>query len=160
MAEVLFGAISGSIGIATAFTACVECFGYTKLGQNLGRDFQTSQLTLTSARRLRVSRWGEAVQVYDDPCLGRPTATAAELQNAENTLSHIQRLFEESDALSRKDRQSAKIDDLLEYSVDDLGPASAALNNKMTALCCPTPEGGGAVENGCENGQVGFLRWP
>ncbi len=64
MAEV-FGVVSGVVGIATVFTACVECFGYIRLGRNLGRDFQTTQLTLACAR-LRLSRWGEAVRVYDD----------------------------------------------------------------------------------------------
>jgi hypothetical protein len=68
-----FGILSGAVSIAAAFTACVDCFEYVKLGRRFGRDFQTSQLSLTCAR-LRLSRWGVAVRVYDDPQLGCRTA--------------------------------------------------------------------------------------
>ncbi|KAH6721997.1 hypothetical protein BKA61DRAFT_666747 [Leptodontidium sp. MPI-SDFR-AT-0119] len=54
MAE-LFGIVSGAIGIASAFTACVDCF------------------------ELRLTRWGESVNIYDDLKLGRQDATAAEI---------------------------------------------------------------------------------
>jgi hypothetical protein len=36
--------------------------------------------------RLRLTRWGEPVNIYDDPRLGRPDATAAEIQVAKDIL--------------------------------------------------------------------------
>lgn len=73
-----FGIVAGAIGITAAFTACVDCFEYVQLGRHFGRDFQTSQLALSCAR-LHLTRWGESVNIYDDPQLGREDATAAEI---------------------------------------------------------------------------------
>jgi hypothetical protein len=41
-----FGIAAGAVGIAAAFTACVDCFGYVQLGRHFGRDFQTDVLAL------------------------------------------------------------------------------------------------------------------
>ena len=80
-----FGIAAGAIGIAAAFTACVDCFGYVQLGRHFGRDFQTDLLALNCAR-LRLTRWGQAVNIYEDPNLGRPDAKPAEIQTAKDTL--------------------------------------------------------------------------
>jgi hypothetical protein len=32
-----FGIIAGAVGIAAAFTACVDCFNYIQLGRRFGR---------------------------------------------------------------------------------------------------------------------------
>ncbi|KAK0384518.1 hypothetical protein NLU13_8604 [Sarocladium strictum] len=61
MAEV-FGVITGALSVAALFNNCVECFEYIQLGRSFGRDYQTCQLRLDAAR-LRLSRWGEAVNV-------------------------------------------------------------------------------------------------
>ena len=78
-----FGIVAGAIGIASAFTACVDCFEYVQCGAqcgcHFGRDFETSQLALNCAR-LRLTRWGESVNIYDDPKLGRQDATSTEIQ--------------------------------------------------------------------------------
>ena len=65
-----FGIAAGAIGIASAFTACVDCFENVQLGRHFGRDFQTSQLALNCAR-LRLTRWGESADIYNNPKLGR-----------------------------------------------------------------------------------------
>jgi hypothetical protein len=65
-----FSVIAGTIGISSAFTACVDCFEYIQFGRHFGRDIQTDLLAISCAR-LRLSRWGEAVNIYDDPKLGR-----------------------------------------------------------------------------------------
>jgi hypothetical protein len=83
-----FGIAAGAVGIAAAFTACVDYFGYVQLGRHFGRDFQTDLLTLTSAR-LRLTRWGQAVNIYEDPKLGKPDATSAEVQTAKDALHQI-----------------------------------------------------------------------
>lgn len=58
-----FGVVAGAIGIAAAFTACVDCVGYVQFGRHFGQDFQTDLLTLNCAR-LRLTRWGQAVNIY------------------------------------------------------------------------------------------------
>jgi hypothetical protein len=82
-------------------TACVDCFGYVQLGRHFGRDFQTDVLALNCAR-LRLTRWGQAVNIYDDPKLGRQDATPAEIQTAKDTLHHILRLFADTGKISKK----------------------------------------------------------
>ncbi|KAK1756508.1 prion-inhibition and propagation-domain-containing protein [Echria macrotheca] len=107
MAEV-FGIVSGAIGIASAFSACVEVFGYVQEGRHFGRDYETSHLRLTLLR-LRLSRWGSAVDIYNDPKLGRPSADDSEIGVAKDTLFQILVLFEDSKRVS--DRFKLKDDD-------------------------------------------------
>ena len=96
-----FGIAAGAVGIAAAFTACVDSFGYVQLGRHFGRDFQTDILALNFAR-LRLTRWGQAVNIYDDPKLDRPDATPAEIQAAKDTLHHILQLFADTAKISKK----------------------------------------------------------
>ena len=70
-----FGIVAGAIVIASAFTACVDCFECIQFGRHFGRDFQTDLLAMNCAK-LRLTRWGESVNIYDDPKLGKPDATA------------------------------------------------------------------------------------
>jgi hypothetical protein len=74
-----FGIVASAISIASAFTACVDCFEYVQFGRHFGRDFETSQLALNYAR-LRLIRWGESVNIYNNPKLGRQDATMTEIQ--------------------------------------------------------------------------------
>ncbi|KFZ14600.1 hypothetical protein V502_06003 [Pseudogymnoascus sp. VKM F-4520 (FW-2644)] len=96
-----FGIVAGAVGIAAAFTACVDCFKYVHLGQNLKRDYQTEQLSLSCAK-LRLTRWGQAVNVLDDPQLGRRDATPAELQVVKGSLHQMLVLFADSEKISKK----------------------------------------------------------
>jgi hypothetical protein len=129
-----FGIAAGAVGIATAFTACVDCFEYVQFGRHFGRDFQTDLLALGCAR-LRLARWGESVNVYDDPKLGRPDATTAEIQVAKNTLLQILVLFADTEGISKKYRSTAKAgEDLSTFSTGDLDPRLAALDSKINGL--------------------------
>jgi Prion-inhibition and propagation len=139
-----FGIAAGAVGIAAAFTACVDCFGYVQLGRHFGRDFQTDVLAL-NCTRLRLTRWGQAVNIYDDPKLGRPDATPAEIQAAKDTLHHILQLFADTEKISKKYKLSAKPgDDLSTLSTDDMDPAVMALSNKMKKLAI-RPQKGSSV---------------
>jgi hypothetical protein len=129
-----FGIVAGAIGIASAFTACVDCFGYVQFGRHFGRDFQTSQLALNCAR-LRLTRWGESVNIYDDPKLGRQDATATEIQLAKDTLLQIIVLFADTESISKKYKLTAKAsEDLSAYSISDMDPKMVVLDNKMKGL--------------------------
>ena len=145
MAEA-FGIAAGAIGVAAAFTACVDCFGYVQLGRHLRRDFQTDRLALDCAR-LRLSRWGEAVAIYEDPKLGRPDATEAEIQNVGNTLQQILTLFADTQKISKKYKLTAKdAQGLSVLSTDDLDPAVKALSNKMTELVIKRQKGHSVIK--------------
>jgi uncharacterized small protein (DUF1192 family) len=129
-----FGIVAGAIGIASAFTACVDCFEYVQFGRHFGRDFQTSQLALDCAR-LRLTRWGESVNIYDDPKLGRQDATATEIQLAKDVLLQILALFADTEGASKMYKLTAKAgEDLSVYSTDDMDPKMAMLDNKMKSL--------------------------
>lgn len=126
-----FGTISGAIGIASAFTACVDCFEYVQFSRHFGRDFQTSQLALSCAR-LRLTRWGESVNIYDDPKLGQQDATATEIQLAKDLLLQILVLFADTESISKKYKLTAKAgEDLSAYSTGDMDPKMVVLDNKI-----------------------------
>jgi hypothetical protein len=80
-----FGIAAGAVDIAAAFTARVVCFDYVQHGHHFGRDYQTELISLACAR-LRLTRWGEAVNILEDPKLGRPDASPPEVQTAQNAL--------------------------------------------------------------------------
>ena len=129
-----FGIASRAISIAAAFTACVDCFGYIQFGRHFGRDFQTDLLALNCAR-LRLTRWGQAVNIYGDPSLGRPDAKPGEIQTVKDTLFQILVLFSNTEKISRKYKLNAKAgDDLSILGPDDGDAAVMTINNKMREL--------------------------
>jgi uncharacterized small protein (DUF1192 family) len=133
MAE-LFGIVAGAIGIASAFTACVDCFEYVQFGRHFGRDFETCQLALNCAR-LCLTRWGKSVNIYDNPKLGRQDATTTEIQLAKDALLQILVLFADTESISKKYKLTAKAgEDLSAYSTDDMDLKIVVLDNKMKGL--------------------------
>ncbi|KAI1401251.1 hypothetical protein F4819DRAFT_458848 [Hypoxylon fuscum] len=100
IAEV-FGIVAGAIGIASALSACIDGIGSIQIGRHLGSDFQTFQLRLRMLE-LRLTRWGEAVRVYEDAQFSNPSATTDEIRVAKNTLFQILDLLQRSDKLSQK----------------------------------------------------------
>lgn len=136
-----FGVVAGAIGIAAAFTACVDCFSYIQFGRHFGRDFQTDLISLNCAR-LRLSRWGQAVNIYNDPKLGRPEATATEIQTAKDTLMQIPVLFDHSAKVSNKYELSARAgEDLTPFSAIDMDSDYLEVENKMKRLAIKRQKG-------------------
>ncbi|KIJ42848.1 hypothetical protein M422DRAFT_170682, partial [Sphaerobolus stellatus SS14] len=129
-----FGILSGAVGIAATFTVCVDCFEYIQLGRHFGRDFQTSILIFDSAR-LRLTRWGQAVNIYTDPKLGNPEAKQEEISNAKATLFQILVLFSDTEKISKRYRLNAELSgDPSVYSINDMDLETIALHNKMKQL--------------------------
>ncbi|KAK7424019.1 hypothetical protein QQX98_000629 [Neonectria punicea] len=126
-----FGVVSGAVGISSSFSACVDVFKYIKLSRRFGKDYQTSQLKLTLLQ-LRLSRWGEAVCVYEDPQLGNPSASEAELQAAKNVFLQILELFKDSNKISQKFGVRAG-DDITGSTAagSDVDSAALSVNNRM-----------------------------
>lgn len=140
MAEA-FGIASGAIGITGIFKTCVECFEYIQIGRSFGQKFQTELLTL-SLLKLRLSRWGEAVGVYDDPQLGHPEATKEELDLARETLYQILVVFSDSQKAANRFRLVAKPgEDLSTLTQTDIGDNLSATCNKMQKLAARRQKG-------------------
>lgn len=123
-----FGIVAGSIGIAAAFGACVDCFEYIQLCRHFGKDYQTNILII-DLLGLRLCRWGEAVNIYEDLRLGTPTASLVELQTAKDTLLQILVLFADSEKLSKKFKLSGKDGELSQSASTDLAPLELVLHN-------------------------------
>ena len=129
-----FGIVAGAVGIAGAFSACVECFEYIQLGRHFGRDFQTYQIKLDCAR-LRLTRWGESVDIRNDPELSYLNPKPTEVQTAKKTLFQILVLFEDTSKISNKYKLEAKAgDDISVFSSNDMDPSVRGLNNMMREL--------------------------
>jgi hypothetical protein len=136
-----FGIAAGTVGIAAAFTACVDCFNYIQLGRRFGRDYQTDLLSLDCAR-LRLTRWGQAVDVYGDPKFGRADATATEVQTAKNTLFQLLVLFADTKNISKKYKLQAQDgEDFSIFTINDMDPVVMALANKMRDLAIKRQKG-------------------
>src|SRR5664279_368405 len=114
MAEA-FGLASSAIGIAAIFTTAVHCFEYIQLGRNFDKDFQTSLLTL-NLLKLRLTRWGEAVNIHNDPQLGQPTATPDTIGMAKSALFQVLILFADSEKTANKFRPMLESKELAVYS--------------------------------------------
>ena len=133
MAEA-FGIVAGAVGIAAAFTACVDCFEYVQFGRHFERDYQTNLLTLNCSR-IRLTRWGQAVDILNDPKMGRPDATPEQIQTVKNTLYQILVLFADSAKISQQYKLSGTTsEDLSVLSSDNMDSTFVALNNSMREL--------------------------
>jgi hypothetical protein len=129
-----------AVGIAAAFAACVDCFCYVQHGGHFGGDYQTELISLDCAR-LRLTRWGHAVNIHEDLKLGRPDASASEVLAAKNALHQILVLFEHSQNISRTYMDSNTGDDLTLLEPSVLEPAVFGLRNKLKELAIRRQKG-------------------
>ncbi|GAW24614.1 hypothetical protein ANO14919_142050 [Xylariales sp. No.14919] len=84
---------------------------------------------------MRLTRWGEAVHVKEDPMLSRPNAMDEETQMAKRTLLQILVLFADTEKISKKHKLSAKAGaDLPTLTTKELDLAIAACSNKMKEM--------------------------
>ena len=134
------GLAVGVVALAGLFNTTVECFEFVQLGRTFGKDFQTSQLKLDSAR-LRLSRWGKSLGLDEDvqsvASLQGRFGSEANVKHAEALLGQIVELFADSEGVSNtfKSRASPQDDNLAVYSPQrDLDPAMAKLHNQMRQL--------------------------
>jgi hypothetical protein len=83
------GLVVGVVALAGLFNNTVECFEFVQLGRTFGKDFQTSQLKLDSAR-LRLSRWGKSLDLDRDV---RNTTSLQGRSRSESTVKHAEALL-------------------------------------------------------------------
>lgn len=143
-----FGIAAGAVSIAAAFTACVDCFGYVQFGRRFGQDFQTDLLAL-NCTRLRLTRWGQAVNIHKDPQMGKPDATPAEVRAVKDSFLQILSLFANTEKISKKYRLNAKTEeDLSILSTEDMNTDSAivGVSNKMKKLAIRRQKGNSVLK--------------
>ncbi|KAH7035980.1 prion-inhibition and propagation-domain-containing protein [Microdochium trichocladiopsis] len=110
MAET-FGVVAGSLGVAALFNSAVDTFGYIQLGRNFKHDFSLHQLKLDIAR-IRLSRWGQAVRINEDPrFLGNPSSADWQVPVICTILGQINALFLELQEASKRYEQAPTASD-------------------------------------------------
>jgi hypothetical protein len=145
MAEA-FGIVAGALSIAGLFKTCVDCFEYVHIGRNFGRDYQTSQIKLDIAN-VRLTRWGKAVNIYEDPKLGDPNASDDHIQATKHTLAQILTLFAATEKMSKGFKLGAKPSDLAVCDPStDMEPMLLSLHNKMRDLAIRRQKGTSSKE--------------
>jgi hypothetical protein len=132
--------VVGVVALAGLFNNIVECFEFVQLGRTFGKDFQTSQLKLDSAR-LRLSRWGKSLDLDKDvrntTSLQGRFGSESTVTHAEALLGQIVELFAGAEGVSNsyKNRTAPQDDSLVVYNLQtDLDPAIAKLHDKMRQL--------------------------
>ncbi|KAH6686354.1 prion-inhibition and propagation-domain-containing protein [Plectosphaerella plurivora] len=134
----VFGAIAGSLSIAAMFNNCVTCFEYIQLGRNFGRDYELSQLRLDAAR-VRLSRWGEAVNVNQDV---RFSSTAdvddPDIELARDIFHGIAHCIQTVASASKRyetgGTRAGRVADLAVFSPDEMTAAGQALHERATGV--------------------------
>jgi 5-bromo-4-chloroindolyl phosphate hydrolysis protein len=134
------GLVVAVVALAGLFNTTVECFEFVQLGRNFGKDFQTSQLKLDSAR-LRLSRWGKSLNLSEDiqdvASLRGRFGSEANVKHADAFLGQIVELFADSEGVSNKhkSRASSQDENLAVYNPQtDLEPEMAKLHAQMRQL--------------------------
>ncbi|RYP55256.1 hypothetical protein DL768_000011 [Monosporascus sp. mg162] len=130
-----FGIVAGALGVAGLFNNCVDCFEYVQLGRRFGRDYERCQLRLDIAKT-RLSRWGEAVKINDDPrfCSSAPTDKSVQL--AQSIIEEIMLLFESAQKTSKRYELVADQQDLVVFKDKDMKPVGRTLHNGLKDLAC------------------------
>ena len=145
MAEV-FGIIASAVTTAALFTSCARCFEYIHLSRHFDRDFQTSLLRLSCAR-LRLTRWGESVNIYHDPGFEFVNETSSNKQLVTATLLQILVLFESTSKVLAKhkiDRNSAQ--DYAVFRLEDMDSPHRQVYSKLTWLAAHRQKGATLVK--------------
>jgi hypothetical protein len=134
------GLAIGVIALAGLFNNTVECFEFIQLGRSFGKDYQTSQLKLDTAR-LRLSRWGKSLHLDEDirntTSLQGLFHSRLNIEHAEDLLRRITELFADAEGVSNKYKnQAAPQDNSLVVCIPqkDLDPPIATLHEKMRQL--------------------------
>lgn len=130
MAEV-FGIVTGAISLAGLFQQCVECFEYVQLGRHFAQDFGRYQLKLDIAKR-RLHRWGEAVNINENPRFNAPDEDDTLVQEVQAILEEIALLFQTIQKSSKRYTIKAPKEDLECLTEENLQPVFRRLHAGCT----------------------------
>jgi hypothetical protein len=143
MAEI-FGVVAGSLSVAALFNNCVQCFEYIQLGRSFGRDYQACQLKLDVAR-VRLSRWGEALDVLDNHRFTSVSPDDKEAQIAQSIFEEICALFQSAQTKSRRYALSSRGEDTGTLQSTELSPVGQRLHNHWVAIAAQRHKNAGLV---------------
>ncbi|KAK4643969.1 Heterokaryon incompatibility protein S [Podospora bellae-mahoneyi] len=125
-----FGIVASALSVAGLFNNCVACFEYVQLGRPFGRDYERCQLRLDIAKA-RLSRWGEAVKINDDPRFHSSMPTDKSVQLAQSIVEEILLLFESAQKTSKRYELVADQQDLVVFEDKDMTPIGRALHRRL-----------------------------
>ncbi|KAI1181597.1 heterokaryon incompatibility protein s [Nemania serpens] len=139
LAEV-FGVVPGALSVAALFNNCVACFEYIQLGRHFARDYERCQLKVDVART-RLSRWGHAVAINQDPRFATDNPDNESVQQVQDILIQIDQLFQYLENASQRYTRRAKKEDLEHLQIDAMPPVGQKLHNRLRAIIAQRQKG-------------------
>ncbi|RYP81688.1 hypothetical protein DL770_005826 [Monosporascus sp. CRB-9-2] len=128
-----FSTIASALSVAALFNNCVNCFEYIQLGRHFGRDYERCQLKLDIAKT-RLSRWGQAVAINDDPRFTTDKPEDKSSQQVQAILEEIEQLFGTLQKASKRYAIGAKQEDLELFQIQDMQPVAQKLHNRLDVI--------------------------
>ncbi|KAJ9155228.1 Prion-inhibition and propagation domain-containing protein [Pleurostoma richardsiae] len=129
MAEI-FSTVAGALSVAALFDNCVNCFEYIQLGRHFGQDYERCRLKLDIAQA-RLSRWGTAVAINDDPRFATASPADAMTQRVQSILEEIGLLYRLAQKTSKRYELGATTEDLVLYQEEDMQPVFRRLHGHL-----------------------------
>ncbi|KAI1122551.1 prion-inhibition and propagation-domain-containing protein [Nemania abortiva] len=129
----VFGTVASALSVAALFNNCVSCFEYIQLGRHFGRDYELHQLKLDIAQ-IRLSRWGQAVAVNDDPRFVTLNPQDKDFRKAQLILGAIFKLFGTLEDASEMYKIDAEPEDLELLQIQDMKPPAQKLHRMFSAI--------------------------
>ncbi|KAI0974917.1 prion-inhibition and propagation-domain-containing protein [Xylaria arbuscula] len=129
----VFGTVASALSVAALFNNCVSCFEYIQLGRHFGQDYERCQLKLDIAKT-RLSRWGQAVEINEDPRFATDEPQDASFQQAQAILEEIEQLFGTLQKAAKRYAISAKQEELELLRVQDMQPMAQKLHNRLNTV--------------------------
>jgi hypothetical protein len=139
MAET-FGTITSALSVAALFNNCVNCFEYIQLGPHFARDYERFQLKV-DVIRARLSRWGQAVAINEDPRFATDEPADGYVQQAKHILIEIGYLFEDLQTASKRYEMRTRQEDLEHLEVQNMQPVPRKLHNHLKAIVSRRQDG-------------------
>ncbi|KAH0421248.1 hypothetical protein CcaCcLH18_13551 [Colletotrichum camelliae] len=133
MAAEAFGVVSGALSVAALFNNCVNCFEYIQLGRHFGQDFERSLLRVDVAKT-RLSRWGEAVAINEDPRFATNQPATTSDRQVQLILEQIDDLFRLLRKSSERYELSTNQENLQRFESKDLRPVARRLHDRLGAI--------------------------
>ncbi|KAI1110207.1 heterokaryon incompatibility protein s [Nemania sp. NC0429] len=132
MAET-FGVVASALSVAALFNNCVTCFEYIQLGRHFAQDFERCQLKLDVART-RLSRWGQAVGINQDPRFATDKPGDEPVQQVQDILEEIDQLFQNLENASKRYTRRAKKEDLEHLQIEAMQPVARKVHSRLDAI--------------------------
>jgi hypothetical protein len=128
-----FGVVAGALSVAALFNNCVSCFEYIQLGRHFAQDYERCQLKVDVART-RLSRWGQAVTINQDPRFATDKPVDKSVQQVQDILEEIDQLFQNLENASKRYTRRAEKKDLDHLQIQTLQPVAQKLHNHLSAI--------------------------